>query len=66
MPYYSPDARKAAQICPCSKVYPDHKVGNWLLLLGVLMLFMFAPMWMWVISIGVGLILIGMHFMSKE
>ncbi|MDR1570534.1 MAG: hypothetical protein LBS72_08620 [Oscillospiraceae bacterium] len=66
LPYYPRDARKAKRVCPASKTYPDNKVGHWLVMLGVLMLFLFAPMWIWVIGLGVALILVGMHFISKE
>jgi hypothetical protein len=41
-------------------------MGHWILIAGVVVLFMFAPTWVWVIGIGAALILVGLQFMNKE
>ncbi|MDR1600574.1 MAG: hypothetical protein LBS11_12015 [Oscillospiraceae bacterium] len=64
--YHPRDARNAARVCPARKTYPNSRAGTYLTILGLITLFLFAPVWVWVIVIGVALILIGFHFMGKE
>ncbi|MDR2656555.1 MAG: hypothetical protein LBB86_01865 [Oscillospiraceae bacterium] len=66
LPYYSRDARNAARVCPVRKTYPNSRTGTYLTILGLITLFLFAPIWVWVIVIGVALILTGFHLMGKE
>lgn len=58
--------RNASQPLPHSKVYPDDKVGQWLFALGALVLFLFAPTWIWIAGVGVALVSIGIHLITHE
>ncbi|MDR1262822.1 MAG: hypothetical protein LBK46_04945 [Oscillospiraceae bacterium] len=66
MPYHSRDARNAARVCPVRISYRNSRTGTYLTILGLITLFLFAPIWVWVIVIGVALILTGFHLMGKE
>ena len=56
---YGKDCPDHGPICPIQRTYPSNKMGRWLLLLGVVLVFMFAPFWIWVIGIGIALIILG-------
>ena len=56
---YGKDCSDHSPVCPIQRTYPSNKMGRWLLLLGVVLVFMFAPFWIWVIGIGIALIILG-------
>jgi len=59
-------ARRASRACPAHKVYPNHRTGHILFIAGALMLFVFAPFWVWVVGLGAALVFAGLCFMNKE